>query len=541
MDAIRDISSIVFKLLEDLNTPRALTVKLLIEAGEYDQLVHLDIDPLHYNNADQFRCAAIATDLLRKCSDLPTGIDTYKAALQSFEESELLCCRSNVRFLRHLNNGPFEDPSEMRVHSFYERVKQRIKRTLGPLPPFLDGRFGPGATFNDKGVRTTVPDKMSSRATVTSHARCLLGFWYDTAWARAQVCDQTFESDPLTIRGNRFVTVPKTAKTDRGIAVEPSINGYFQLGVGKLIRQRLNRWGLDLNYGQDLHRQLACESSIKDHLATMDLTSASDTICRQLVRFLLPADWFSLLDCLRSPTTTVDGRYVALEKFSSMGNGYTFELETLIFWSLATEVASSLNVDVQTGVNLSVFGDDIIIPKELFKPLKAVLEYSGFLLNKKKSFASGPFRESCGGDFFLGSPVRAHFIKELPHEPHHYIALANGIRRLATDNVSSRSVDPRFQRAWFSTLDRLPSAVRRLRGPEALGDLIVHDDPDYWIVRTRSSIRQILVYHPVQRMFPLARWNPNVCFAAALYGVSSNGIAPRGFVSGYREKWVCYS
>jgi len=541
MDALGNISGIVFKLLEDLNTPRSLSVFLLIKNGEYGQLVNLDVDPLHYNSPDSFRSDAIATDLLRKCAGLPTGINTREVAIKTFFDTERICCNSNIRFLRHIHNGPFESPDDMRVHSFYARVKERIRLILGTLPSSLDGRFGPGATFNDRGQRSVVLDKMSSHATITSGARCLLGFYHQTAWSRSQVSDPLFKSDPLTIRGNRFLTVPKNAETDRGIAVEPSINGYFQLGVGSLIRKRLNRLGIDLQHGQSLHRLLACKSSYDGSLATMDLTSASDTICRQLVRFLLPVDWFSLLDSLRSPTTLVDGRIVALEKFSSMGNGYTFELETLIFCALALECASSLNIDVQIGSNLSVYGDDIIVPTELFKPLRAVLNYSGFSLNEKKSFGSGLFRESCGGDFFHGVPVRAHFIKEIPHEPQHIITLANGIRKLATHDVDSHLFDPRFLRAWFRALELLPSNVRRLRGPAALGDLVIHDLPEFWVTRTRSSIRQILVYHPVPRVIPLARWGPNVQFAAALYGISSAGVTPRGGVSGYRNRWVCFS
>jgi hypothetical protein len=534
MVTFESFSGVALDFLEGLSTPRSLTLAIMLRHEEFGQLVNLDIDPLHYNNADSFSRDASATSFLRKCQGLNTGIDTKRAALDSFFRAEEKCCLSNVRFSRHLNGGPFGD-IDMRVHSFYGRVKSEISKILGPLPPNLLGRFGPGATLNDRGRFVTIPDKMSSRSTVTQGARCLLDLWYPNAWARARARDQSQIFDPLTVRGNRFTSVPKTAKTDRGIAVEPSINCFFQLGVGGVIRSRLRRYGLDINFAQDIHRQLACEASSQGHLATLDLSSASDTISYQLVRLLLPTDWFLLLDSLRSPTTEVEGRTIVLQKFSSMGNGFTFELETLLFWSLARCVARDLSLDVSA---VRCFGDDLIIPVEMTRALTAVLAYSGFEVNLSKSFSSSAFRESCGGDFFNGVAVRGHFVKELPSQPQHYIALANGIRRLAT---RTGMFDESYRKAWLKVLSFLPARVRACRGPEALGDLLIHDAPNYWNVRVRNSIRYFKTYAPVSRAVPLTRWDEQVQLAAALYGVPSTGPIKRGSVSGYRERWASFS
>ena len=145
--------------------------------------------------------------------------------------------------------------------------------------------------------------------------------------------------------------------------------------------------------------------------ATIDLSNASDTVAYQLVKLVLPPDWFELLISLRAPFTDMDGKRVRLEKFSSMGNGFTFALETLLFWTLCDTVS---NGEAQV---LRVFGDDIIVDTAHAKACVKALEFFGFTPNAKKTFLEGPFRESCGGDYFNGVSVRAVYVKNLPDEP----------------------------------------------------------------------------------------------------------------------------
>jgi hypothetical protein len=100
-----------------------------------------------------------------------------------------------------------------------------------------------------------------------------------------------------------------------------------------------------------------------------------------------------------------DGKVISQEKFSSMGNGFTFPLETLIFWSLA---ASCCESDVEA----SAFGDDLIVPTYAYGLLTEVLRSAGFLVNQTKSFHKGPFRESCGKDYFRGTDVRPAYMSK---------------------------------------------------------------------------------------------------------------------------------
>jgi hypothetical protein len=379
--------------------------------------------------------------------------------------------------------------------------------------------------------------------------------WTETAWAKACV---TRDKDPEFVKGNRFTSVPKDCVKDRGIAVEPSINLFFQLAYGQVMKKRLLRAGLDLRNAQTIHKRVACEASIRGHFATIDLSNASDTVCKNLVKLLLPPRWFEALSALRSTHTLVEGRWVQLEKFSSMGNGYTFELETTLFAAICMAVMQSLHVNPVPGSNVYVFGDDIIVPTACAESVLTVLRFLGFTPNAKKTFVAGPFRESCGGDYFNGLDVRPFFLEEFPREPQQFIAMANGIRGVA-DSISRDSRRSRsLSRTWFRILDALPSNIRRLRGPQDLGDLVVHDSEERWQTRWRHSIRYIACYRPARfRRVGWQHFDPSVVLASALYGVdsglpnshrtvdrhldenhSSYGVTPRDAVLGYKVGWV---
>lgn len=537
----RDVVDIVLAFCEGLASPVSLSVAILVRYGEWDQLASMQVDPLQYNCSERYFADVSAVSFLRKCKDLPTTIDRKAKALENFYAGERDCFRTNLRLSHYLDSQLNAGASDV-VERVIVSARKKIASILGPFPDLAEGRFGPGATYGDRGQLTTVPDKMSSRPTLTSAALPFLFPWSGTAWASA--CASA-ENRPEFVKGNRFTTVPKDCTKDRGIAVEPSINLFYQLGMGQLIRRRLRRAGLDLRIGQDIHKQVACEASIRGHLATIDLSNASDTVCSNLVRLLLPHRWYECLSALRSPCTYVEGRWVRLEKFSSMGNGYTFELETLIFLCLSiAAIQVDDGGDPIVGHDVFAFGDDIIVPDESCKNVIAVLQYFGMTTNERKTFISGPFRESCGGDYFRGVNVRPYFLKEFPSEPQHFIAMANGIRRLAHSEHCPPYRDYLIRRAWFRIMDAIPSDIRRLRGPQDLGDLVIHDAKDRWSLRVRNCIRYIQVYRPARfRVIGWAHFKPDVVLATALYGVGDGlrGITPRNAVIGFKKGWVPFS
>lgn len=540
----QQLERVVLALCEDTGTPRAQTVFMMVKHREYGQLIKLITDPGHYSTPERYYLDACVSELLRKYSGFKIpGIDKAAVALKNFYSCEQACANTNARLSKFLNNGPFEDPSDLRIFESIERMKKWISETLGGLPSWetLAARFGPGATFRDVGKYITVPDKITARPTMTSLCAIMLPLWERTWWAKALLESSPDQSHPEYVRGNRFTTVPKDAVKDRGIAIEPGLNVYFQLGVGDAIKRRLLRVGIDLKDGQDVHRRVACEASSRGHYSTIDLSNASDTVSKNLVKILLPKGWFDLLDTLRSPNTLVDGKWIHLQKFSSMGNGYTFELETLIYSAIVQEACYLSGVKAPSGAGSWVYGDDIILPSQASATMLTLLRFFGFTPNEGKTFTSGPFRESCGGDYFNGKAVRPHYLKDEPNEPAEWIALANGIRRLGRKDSGGDFHWSIVQRAWLRALDAIPVNIRRLRGPEDLGDLVIHDDRERWFKRrTRDCRTFVKTWMPFTEALPLHHWRGPVVFACALYGVPSDGVIPRDNVAGYREKWVSY-
>jgi hypothetical protein len=192
------------------------------------------------------------------------------------------------------------------------------------------------------------------------------------------------------------------------IAVEPRGNSFLQKSVGAYFRAKLKRVGIDLD-DQGRNQRLA-EQAWSSGLATVDLSAASDTVSRELVFDLLPVDWACYMDALRCRRAEMpDGSSLVLEKFSSMGNGFTFELETLIFWALTSSVEQAIG----STKAYSVYGDDIICSDEGVLFLRDVLGIAGFTFNDQKSFwGESAFRESCGKHYFQGVDVTPCYQKE---------------------------------------------------------------------------------------------------------------------------------
>jgi hypothetical protein len=225
---------------------------------------------------------------------------------------------------------------------------------------------------------------------------------------------------------------------------------YFQKGIGDYFRYRLKRVGINLN-DQSRNQQLARAGSISGNLATLDLSSASDSISSELIFQLLPPLWFTLLSAARSPVTLIDGVAHENEMFSSMGNGFTFELESLVFYAIARATAFYRGI---SGV-ISVYGDDIICPTEIAEDLVFVLSFLGFETNVKKSFWTGDFRESCGGHYVDGRDVTPFYVKAPIVRLIDLIHLANSIRKWA-ELESFPILDPEVESLWWHFASMVP-------------------------------------------------------------------------------------
>jgi hypothetical protein len=117
-----------------------------------------------------------------------------------------------------------------------------------------------------------------------------------------------------------------------------------------------------------------------------------------------------------------------------MGNGFTFPLMTIILTCAVRAAYKTLNYPIQDvrrvtdrrevlingtcnsyniHANWAVFGDDIVVRSDAYDYVVSALALLGLDVNTSKSFSKGPFRESCGHDYFHGLNVRGVYLKRL--------------------------------------------------------------------------------------------------------------------------------
>jgi len=249
-------------------------------------------------------------------------------------------------------------------------------------------------------------------------------------------------------QGSRFSTVPKNNDKRRPINVECFGNTLTQSVVGEGIRALLlAEFGIDLDHLSDIHR---CKVSEPDRWATIDLSNASDSVSISLVKFLFPKWFYEKLEQTRSAMVLgPDGHYHVTKKISSMGNGFTFELMTLILTVLCKELDTEA----------TVFGDDITIHPLQAENLISLLTEVGFVVNEEKSFVTGPFRESCGANYHRGEGYVKSYDFLWPHTIGDCVTLMNKAYVLSQDHAMFRALYSSFLRVLPTALHGGPLAT----------------------------------------------------------------------------------
>lgn len=285
-------------------------------------------------------------------------------------------------------------------------------------------RFGPGSSNGVKGTHAAL--KIVQPMTCTKLSEPFVRKLRQMNPYFASYDAQCGGDGTTLVNGSRLDTVPKNQETSRTIAIEPSGSMALQLAAGMYLEGTLRSIGLDIRKQEPLNQGLARAGSIDGSFATIDLRSASDMISIDLVRALLPPEWFRLLCTIRSGSIEVKGHGdIQLHMISTMGNGFTFPLMTLLLTALiygyrAQRRGPNLYID---WARTAVYGDDIIVPSTEFAGLCEVLESVGLVVNTDKSYSEGPFRESCGGDYYEGYDVTPFYVTSLATPAEVYVAL----------------------------------------------------------------------------------------------------------------------
>lgn len=410
-------------------------------------------------------------------------------ALKGFMEAEAAC--GDYNRIARKSFAAFSDQDEI-MQSAVPIMRDFIRRVLGDSVELTAvtefARHGPGSSFVTRDGRVTEYFKYSDLPyTVTedcqAYARLLIENderWYGALqdryrndngipiWAPISD-DHLFGWAFEVIPGNRITFVPKDARKDRPIAIEPLMNLMLQLGVDGYLRKRLKRFGCNLD-SQRKNQELALLGSLPGselRFSTIDLSAASDSVSKELCRELLPAEWFSYLMDLRSPvgTVTVSEPFsLVYEKISSMGNGFTFALESLIFLAVAyaaTKLSQSHDVSMH---DISVYGDDIIVPQHAALLCIELLQRCGFSTNVDKTYVVGPFRESCGMDYFRGVLVRPLFLTTEIKDVKTLFSVTNRLA-FTSHRVFGTDSHPLLQRAIEICQGWIPSRWKHFEGP----------------------------------------------------------------------------
>ena len=315
---------------------------------------------------------------------------------------------------------------------------------------FMSGRVGPGAGIGSphgSAYAKLWASKLSYHQPVLKkHFENRTNLF--PLWRSAETARSAAQGGGLVVEGSRLSFVSKNDSVARTICVEPVLNMFYQLGIGSIIESRLRTYfGINLSTQPDRNRALAKAGSKDGSVCTIDLESASDAMSLRLLELCLPREVLTMLRVCRSPKTLIHGEWHELHMVSSMGNGFTFPLQTCLFACAVRSVYRSLGIHEK----IEVFGDDIICVKQAYNRLTKFLSLLGFFVNKTKSFSEGPFRESCGHDYFKGRNVRSVFVKALRNPADLHVAI---------NRLIDWSVDQRIP--LFNTTRLLLGSVRRL-------------------------------------------------------------------------------
>jgi len=330
------------------------------------------------------------------------------------------------------------------------------------LPENLIPKHGPGATA--ERIKGNAKYKLSSW-----HDRLEACFPLDLFgipnWghheALADVRMLARENEPPV----RVVPVPKTLKGPRVISIEPVCMQYTQQAVMEVLVKQLERGNRNpkigsfaegvLNFSSNKRNQdLALKGSRDGSYATLDLKDASDRVPYSLVRLMLahcPNLW-AACDASRSHQARIRkdlcpfvngkaatrGLDIPLWRFASMGSALCFPIEAMVFltavmvgiglhsiskiggglgtfydaisWLNAKDEIKGIASFRQALSQVCIYGDDIIVPTDYAKSVKASLEAFNLKVNTNKTFFTGRFRESCGLDAYDGHRVTPVYI-----------------------------------------------------------------------------------------------------------------------------------
>jgi len=337
-------------------------------------------------------------------SDIYSDDELTKKAIQSFKDTQIRLACQDLDSLCETSQAILDYAAGYvaRVLGTYDDEEHRSLCRFGSK-----ASVGIPARAASEAARWEIPisgsrEQISWFDSEMSQDQAVQNYWA----AQKAVPGREGQATYQEVSSLTLTLVPKTFKSLRAIMPNTTIGSYQSYGLGEMMRTRLRREGFDIRRLQQRHRRLARTASVYNMHTTADLSSASDSISVRLVERLLPHDWFEILNANRIGMTALpDGTVVQSLTFCTMGIGYTFPLQTLIFLALLKAIEAILYHRSDRRL-ISVYGDDMIYASRMHPDVVKFFERFGFVINLDKTFHEGHFRESCGGDYYHGVDVR---------------------------------------------------------------------------------------------------------------------------------------
>ena len=296
------------------------------------------------------------------------------------------------------------------------RVSEYCQLLLGEAPTdeeiLLNGAFSNGATAD--GCKTLLSKLQKFR----EHSCCYKDILYPIGMEVLDDIDYV-----------KAVPVPKNYKTARIIAECSAYSQFHLQGLRKIAEKRV----ADTTYShlivmddQSINQEWSRLGSVYGTFATIDLSSASDSIATTLAEQILPSGWYNQITKWNAPNIKIGDRKVPRYIFQTSGSGSTFIIESVIFLAISLVATDLVREFSGESIHLPrVFGDDIITDDRVYDTIVDLLGLLRFTVNSDKSFGPGSrYRESCGAEWFCGLDMATKYFprKSLEKEKPEYLS-----------------------------------------------------------------------------------------------------------------------
>ena len=442
-----------------------------------------------------------ARNLFKKVENVNIGVDPIEVAKNDFKD-RLVRQSLTEEKVKYILSNPEEFP---KIHAVLNIAKKRLSHLMRDFRHYyIKPRWTMGAT-KEVARNTDIFTRLKNPSGYLAMQRnlsILKGKYPLNINLDVLPSELPHEPKYLTMSLSEdidsfFITahvVPKTARIGRVVGLHPTSVIPVQNGLGDYLVDVCKRVGINISTAQELHKSLAMEHSLTGEYATSDQSNSSDNLLRVLVEHLLPSDIYDFMVAITPQHIEVDGERYHAKMMCPQGNGYIFPLQTLIFHTFVKALQKYYHLD---DFPAYVYGDDVILHNSVYDYFNRFMEKVGFQPNLTKSHNTGPFRESCGGDYLYGINTRPMYVKTIPpvnvesnNDVIDWIKFVNGVRRVGYYNNGGAWRSGNFWRFWLECLHFIP-AHKRLYAPRIYGDSAINLESEkrYKLSNPTKSLR----------------------------------------------------